>query len=67
MENKEHRSKGKHFTRFIGLKIRESSYKDIKIINSKFKMGISEIAREAISQYVGRVKSDHPDLFKSGD
>lgn len=67
MENKEHRSRGKHFTHFIGLKIREGSYKDIGVIKAKFKMGISEIAREAISQYIGRVKADHPDLFKSGD
>lgn len=67
MNKKERRKRDKHFTHYIGINVRDNLYSDMVVYRDKFHTGFSEIGREAISQYIGRAKAGHPELFKVGD
>jgi len=65
VENKNKRKpKVKHYGSVMHLRIREDMIRDIETACNVFRMTSSELGREAISQYIGRLRSDYPDKFK---
>lgn len=57
--------KRKLFTSDIRVRLRESQRAELDVLGSAFGMDISEMVRDAVSQWLGRQKTDYPDLFRN--
>jgi len=64
MEKQIRRPKPRHYPKDCHVRLRDNVYNDMVIIGSRFSMDMSEIVREAVSQYIGRIRNDYPDMFK---
>jgi hypothetical protein len=55
--------KRKIFTKGIHVLLRESQMVDLVTAGERFNMDISEMVRDAVSQWLGRQRADYPEMF----
>jgi predicted DNA-binding protein len=64
IEVKERKPKRRNYNRFIAVRLRDSQIEDMDKLKPLFGMTISEMVREAVTQWIGQAMNDYSDRLR---